>query len=403
MKTGRRVWREMLLGGLAAMLLFPAAATLATAGLLIAANAEEGWRGSLNRDAPRACLWGTLIGLGFCLAVGGLLGRRFGCSDRASLRTYGELRVHFDQLNERVTAGCNGRADTACAVAATQIAAARRALVGREVGLCWLAMTGYVDLWQRLHRVEEALIAVEPASAVLGEADADELRLTGSRIPQGTALLGLLRKARAVLVGEVAESPPPRDEAEARAMLVEVRKAINDYRDARRAGLVEARNRVLITVVFTGLTGYALLLIAILNGATANQVTAAASFYLVGGLAGLARRLQSAPAVHAAGQDDFGLANALLLHTPLFSGVAAIGGVVLTKIAADGTAASLSEVFDLGRNPLSLVTAAVFGLTPALLITQLEKRAADSRHELAQTNSSSGDDTTVGSTTLSES
>lgn len=391
MEAVRRVWREMLLGGLAAMLLFPAAATLATAGLLIAATAEQDWKGVLNRDAPRACLWGALIGLGFCLAVGGLLGRRFGCSDRASLRTWGELRVHFDQLSERVTAGCSGRHDAACAIATSQIGAARGALAGREVGLRWLAMTGYVDLWQRLHRVEEALIAIEPVPAVLGEADRDELRLTGSTIPQSAALLTLLRKARPGLVGAVVESPPPRDETDARAMLVEVRKSINDYRDTRRAGLVEARNRVLITVVFTGLTAYALLLIAILNGATANQVTAAATFYLVGGLAGLARRLQSAPAVHTAGQDDFGLANALLLHTPLFSGVAAIGGVVLTKIAAGATGANLSDVFDLGSNPLSLLTAAVFGLTPALLITQLEKRAEDSQQELARTTSGSGD------------
>jgi len=289
-----------------------------------------------------------------------------------------------------VSAGCVGRADASCAVAAKQIAAARSALAGREVGLRWLAMTGYVDLWQRLHRVEEALLAIEPAATVLGESDTDELRLAGSGIPQSAALLDLLRKARSVLVGGVAESPPPRSEADARAMLVEVRKAINDYRDARRAGLVEARNRILITVVFTGTTAYALLLIAIINGATARAVTAAASFYLVGGLAGLARRLQSAPAVHAAGQDDFGLANALLLHTPLFSGVAAIGGVVLTRIAADTDDLNLSGVFDVGGHPLSLVTAAIFGLTPALLITQLEKRAVDSQQELAQTTSGSG-------------
>jgi hypothetical protein len=73
-------------------------------------------------------------------------------------------------------------------------------------------------------------------------------------------------------------------------------------------------------------------------------------------------------------QDDFGLSAARLIHTPLFSGLAALGGVVLVHMLESGARLSLADIFNLQQNEIGLVTAGIFGLTPALLVTGLQKQ-----------------------------
>src|SRR5262249_11841071 len=150
-----------------------------------------------------------------------------------------------------------------------------------------------------------------------------------------------------------------------------------DFRDSRREGLVRARNRLFATVIFAGITGCVLLYVAILSGAPKASIAAAGAFYLVGGIVGLVRQLQAATTSDAAPQDDYGLGVVRLIQTPLFSGLAAIGGVVLVKLTAgQGTSESFSlpNTFDLGKNPYGLVAAGFFGLTPALLLRGLQER-----------------------------
>jgi len=74
---------------------------------------------------------------------------------------------------------------------------------------------------------------------------------------------------------------------------------------------------------------------------------------------------------------------------PLFSGLAGVAGVVLIAMVSPvitttvsrspsggQTAAtpSLSDIFNLSTHPFSLIIAAVFGLTPTLLLDQLLKQ-----------------------------
>jgi len=49
-------------------------------------------------------------------------------------------------------------------------------------GLGWVLATGYINVWKRLHRPEEALIQVLPEQTVIAGALEDELRLIGSKI-----------------------------------------------------------------------------------------------------------------------------------------------------------------------------------------------------------------------------
>jgi hypothetical protein len=183
-------------------------------------------------------------------------------------------------------------------------------------------------------------------------------------------------------------------EAQARVVLSQVRYALDDYRDSRRDGIVRARNNLYTAGVFTGLTSTLLLVVAILGGAGTTAISAAAAFYLVGGLVGLFRQLRTAASKDSA-TDDFGLSTARLVETPLFSGLAAIGGVVLTAmvaavipataptaVSALGKVPSLGQIFDVSKNPTGLIVAAVFGLAPSLLIARLEQRVDDYKSDL---------------------
>ena len=78
------------------------------------------------------------------------------------------------------------------------------------------------------------------------------------------------------------------------------------------------------------------------------------SFYLVGGILRLFRQLGEASSVNTVKEADYGLSTARLMHAPLFSGLAAIGGVVLVApvgavIPAKGAPniPALGAIFDL--------------------------------------------------------
>jgi hypothetical protein len=240
---------------------------------------------------------------------------------------------------------------------------------------------------------------------------------------------------------------PARQLAEARAVLREVRRTINEFRDGRWDGLVRSRNRLLTTVIFTGLMAYVLFALAVVLSAPPESVVAAAAFYLVGAIAGLFSRLRS-DATREAAIEDYGHSTAQLVHAPLFSGLAAIGGVGLiallpalvpppaatpaatptvtptttTVVGAPGAVATatptvtptptatppanaaaplrtqttlaappLKDIYNLDQNPAGLLIAAIFGLTPALLIDQLGRQAERYKADLRSSESSSQD------------
>jgi hypothetical protein len=114
----------------------------------------------------------------------------------------------------------------------------------------------------------------------------------------------------------------------ARAALRHVRNAINEYRNTRWNGLIVARNRLVATFTLTAMIIFALLAIAIMSGAEKSMIIAATVFYLVGATVGLLDRLRSASQAESA-IPDYGLSAARLITVPLFSGLGALGGLLL--------------------------------------------------------------------------
>lgn len=234
----------------------------------------------------------------------------------------------------------------------------------------------------------------------------------------------------------------PLREAQARLMLQRVRHGINAFRDSRRDALIRARNHFITAVVLTTAALYLVFALVILGWNDRDQVGAAVSFYLVGALVGLFNRMLVASETE---QDieDFGFSAVRLLHTPVFCGLAAIIGVALVSmlpmaairltpgslyavsappattglpapvvpgeslpapadarpqggaappagVSATGTAPTqeypaLENVFHVGKNPLGLLTAAVFGLTPTLVVDRLRQQAKRYTDDLKST------------------
>src|SRR5439155_11950523 len=62
-------------------------------------------------------------------------------------------------------------------------------------GLKWATTTGYISVWETLHRADETLIDAESQSAVIGDAWHDMLRLFGANIRSVDKLQDALRAA----------------------------------------------------------------------------------------------------------------------------------------------------------------------------------------------------------------
>lgn len=304
---------------------------------------------------------------------------------------------------------------------------------GPDTGLRWVLATGYIDLWNRIHRAEESLILLEPKEMVIGEALYDEFRIVDSGIKTEKDLVIQLQCVRAFLSTFHSFEPSPPEnrllapmlpatsqpgsqpdpslspeqqaqaEREARDVVRHVRRVLNEFRDDSREGLVVTRNRLIRTGTLCGLTAYVLLALAIVMGAPVKGIVAASAFFLVGAIINLFNQLRL-EAVADKGVDDYGLSTARMVHRPLFSGLAAIGGVVFVAFVTDvfnsqapGAQAStgqsiLSLIFDLKAFPFSLILAAVFGLAPDLLVLGLREQTEQLKRNLQVTTASGAGD-----------
>ncbi|HEX5252015.1 MAG TPA: hypothetical protein VFW14_20310 [Gaiellales bacterium] len=402
--------------------LLPGLAATVSVALYIA---QDQWVGWLNDGGPRAYLVGSAVGLIAWLLLA-VAARGIATPAGGNPSAYGQLCEMLADLeaNHRSLEGeaVNASGRTALAVAGEHLHYMRACLEGdRLPGQAWAFGSGYIGLWRRAHRVEEELLMVRPRATVIGAAVHDMLRLTGSTIPKRERLLAELVEAmsaidpRATATYLGAEQSRVRGRAPARgselgprAVLIAVRRSINDFRDQRRAGLVRARNHLLATMAATGLVTYVFLGIAFLMQAPVSAIVAFSAFYLTGAVVGLFRQLQAASTRYAVAEDDFGLSYARLMHAPLFSGLAAVAGVMLTALAsqlmlANGTTGatsglkipSLDQVFSLSTNQGGLVFAAMFGLVPNLFIARLQLRAESYKDDLrsSETAEHSGTDT----------
>jgi hypothetical protein len=199
-------------------------------------------------------------------------------------------------------------------------------------------------------------------------------------------------------------------EAEARVALRQVRHAINDFRDASRLGLVQSRSRILATMSLTGIITYVLLAFAVnLNAppdrTAGDPIAAAGAVYLIGAVVGLFNRLYQESG-DASAIEDYGLSRTRTLLTPMLSGLAAVGGVLLTGMLSgmidlnlitpagigNGPAVpmsrqltTMSTIFSLQSYPFAIVLAAAFGFTPRLFLERLQSVSDQTRQNLQST------------------
>lgn len=73
--------------------------------------------------------------------------------------------------------------------------------------------------------------------------------------------------------------------------------------------------------------------------------------------------------------DDYGLSVARLIAVPLLSGLAGVGGVLITALLSEwGGMQNLNFTSIFDTSPSHLLTAALFGLTPNLLVKGFQVR-----------------------------
>jgi hypothetical protein len=346
-------------------------------------------------------LFGTLVGVGAWLLAAFPL-RRLASPRHANSGVYRELVARHKEL--AAVAATLDQQDDPEAWASLQASLASADAALKEDGhggdgTAWAGGAAYVAVFTFIHRAEQAITKLLPDPEVVQQALFERACVLNSKIANAQEQIFRLERAIHALGGagylsERRTGAAPSDKRLARGIVQDAQATVDDCRDRRRHGLVRARNRRFATVVFTGLVAYAGLGLALLAGAGTDQIIAGGTYYLIGASVGLFRQLRQAATADSATEEDFGLSMVRLVHTPLASGLAAIGGVVLTAYAtalnpglsSDGetsvTVPTLSQVFDIADNPLGLIAAAVFGFAPSLLASTLQSRADKWKDEL---------------------
>src|SRR6266480_174233 len=318
--------------------------------------------------------------------------------------------------------------------------------------LPWVLAWGYINAWNWLHRTEEALIEIEPIEMIVGGAYHDYMAISDSKMDNSKDLLSNLTDATKALdpkfasvfaasnpssveaeaLGEIGQGvnkleqdvhriatklgvqlsdsdeqsaktnkknpSTPNTEANARVTIREIRRALNEFRDIQRLGIVHVRNQLMAHIFVTGFITYVLLCIAILPVRPTNSgpqperatILAAIVFYIVGAIFGLFGTILRQSRASTGG-DEYGLSHVRLICTPMISGLAGIGGAFLYNIlilqGALGASASLSTIFTINRLDY-LIAAAVFGYAPNLLMKGLQSNKYVSALQSSETSRS---------------
>ena len=256
--------------------------------------------------------------------------------------------------------------------------------------LRWVNGAGYIDLWQRAHRAEEALLMATPKEQLFDEELYDELRLRDSAIPNRDDLMGILRAIKRYLCGT---APDPSDTVcidsleKAASALKNVRFSINDFRDSSWNGLLQVRNQTMTTLLLTNITLFAIADAVVISGASKVAILSATVFFLTGSAVGFFNRLNSQFQAKVA-VEDYGLTSARIVAIPAYSGLAAVAGVVITSVAGvatGSTAPALGMLFKLPPDTLLLVVSAVFGAAPDLVLSRLGDASEKFKNGIAST------------------
>ncbi|MGA7733105.1 MAG: hypothetical protein WCD37_17745 [Chloroflexia bacterium] len=147
--------------------------------------------------------------------------------------------------------------------------------------------------------------------------------------------------------------------------LIQVRRAINEFRDGRWAVIVQARNQLISTIIFTMFATYGLVVFTVLQEVGVAPLFAATIFFLIGALTGLFNR-QRIEAQFEAEVDDYGVERARLIHTPLISGLAGVAGVLVVAIAPSLVNA---QAVTPQASPLTAPAGATSAITSALTLS----------------------------------
>ena len=316
-------------------------------------------------------------------------------------------------------------------------------------GVSWVLGIDYIYAWEMYRRAEEALLIIMPRPELIGEMRRDQLAVKNASISNREDLLDNLQQALAILdpaaiiyfrehqpgyqaVEELKQavdhhkealkklfeafnqinapvdveinvasnsSTRTRDldvdkEATARRLALQVRRALNEYRSNLWGNLLHARNHLLLTIALTGITTYVLLLISILANPLLPNLLAAVAFYIVGALTGLGGRFYKELESNSTMVGDFHLSLVRLVTVPLLSGLAGIGGVLITTMLttwsvpnAGQNLVTLETIFRL--EPGSLFIAAMFGFTPNLLFQSLQRKAEKYSFDLERSQAES--------------
>jgi len=294
-------------------------------------------------------------------------------------------------------------------------------LVGKAGNLSWIVGDGYIAAWNFVHQAEEAMLVIAPRGYVIREALHDEAAIDGSALANRDSILRNIQIAVRTLsrsAGAYLKSRPVQDqttdpgdsaavdnssvqdgtldpviESEARNALRDARQVLNEFRASLWEGLVNIRNQMVSTALITALFTYILLCVVISANVNVDSMKAALIFYLVGAIVGLFGRLHiESQSDHAT--DDYGLTKARVMVVPFLSGLAAVGGVlviaylshdILSNPGINVSSAILprmQDVYDLVQNPSGIVIAALFGLSPNLIINLLQQKAEDTTAKL---------------------
>jgi hypothetical protein len=345
-----------------------------------------------------------------------LLRSRFATASGANMHVYELLMGYHSDLKERLgMSGDEDIKDHLCALAkkfdidtndAYHMEALRRAYAAYcdlNQTLCdnhsdteWILGTGYVNAWRMVHRTQEALVLVKTSQEVIGDVIHDIRSIQSSSMSDNKAWIRKMLQAvkdispgaivyfdelqadkyYADLLGNNGQNQSHSSNEDAREVIRQAKHALNAYQDNLRDTLVRGRTNIYRAIALTGLVTYLLLSIAILWNATA--IGTAAIYYVVGAISGLFVSFYNEANAKDAPLDDYGLLISRLIATPLLSGLAGVGGVMITATLINlggGKTPGLGTIFDGTVTTDYVLAAAAFGYAPKLIIGNLQQRA----------------------------
>jgi hypothetical protein len=250
-------------------------------------------------------------------------------------------------------------------------------------GYQWISGAGYVRVIRLIYQIEEAIIEAETTPMLIRDAMHDQDALQGSNIHNSKKLGSDLTQAIKDLEAEQGGQNKA-DQIRARAIIHHSRHAINDFRITRLFELVQQRSNLVLAIIVTGVITYLLVCLALLssNAALSDTLQAGAAYFIVGAAAGLFGRLYSFSNADRA-SNDYGLSIARVNATAHLSGIAGVGGVFVSIALLTIANAKIGNALPAFTFSLpNLLVAATFGLTPNLLIKNLQKQAEKSISDL---------------------